>query len=54
MAGDEIPAELRGWWRITESQVWDADALDLLGPALISFGTGRGDRLRMLGDPRLR
>lgn len=42
----DIPEEIRGWWRITETSQWVDDGLDILGPALISF-TGYGDRLRM-------
>jgi hypothetical protein len=46
MARDELPADLYGWWRITETSQWVNDGLDDLGPALISI-TGHGDRLRM-------
>ncbi len=46
MASDELPDDLRGWWRITETSQWVNDGLDILGPALISI-TGDGDRLRM-------
>jgi len=42
----EIPAEYRGWWRITETSQWVDDGLDILGPALLSI-TGHADRLRM-------
>lgn len=42
-----IPSEYRGWWRITETSTWVDDGLDALGTALLSIGTGRGDRLRM-------
>ena len=41
-----IPAEYRGWWRITEGSRWTAKELDRPGPALISL-TGYGDRLRI-------
>ena len=43
----EIPDGYFGWWRIIETSQWDDAALDLIGPALISF-TGDDDRLRML------
>jgi len=43
-----IPSEYVGWWRITETSGWSQEALDVLGPAMISFGTGKGDRLRMI------
>lgn len=46
MAIDEVPEDLYGWWRITETSQWVNDGLDILGPALISI-TGHGDRLRM-------
>jgi hypothetical protein len=44
---EEIPAGLRGWWRIVDTGTWSNDHLDLLGPALLSL-TGYDDRLRML------
>lgn len=47
MADDAIPSEYRGWWRIVETSQWVDDGLDDLGTALLSIGTGRGDRLRM-------
>ncbi len=46
MATDELHAEIRGWWRITETSQWVNDGLDDLGPAMISI-TGNADRLRM-------
>ncbi len=42
-----IPPEYAGWWRIVQTSVWPAKSLDLLGPALLSFGPG-GGRLRFL------
>jgi len=36
-----------GWWRIVDSDMWDREALELLGPALLSLGT-EDDRLRMI------
>lgn len=48
MIPSAIPPEYIGWWHLTESQVWDTKALDLLGPALLSIGSSYGDRLRML------
>ena len=36
-----------GWWRIVDSEVWGREALELLGPALLSLG-GEDDRLRMI------
>jgi hypothetical protein len=46
MREGEIPAELRGWWRIVETGTWVDDGLDDLGTALLSL-TGHEDRLRM-------
>lgn len=43
----EIPAEIAGWWRVVETSQWTSDGLDILGSALLSLGTGGGDRLRM-------
>jgi hypothetical protein len=43
---DDIPPDVRGWWRIVETDRWVSDRLDLLGPALLSL-TGYADRLRM-------
>lgn len=42
----ELPREIAGWWRITETSQWMNDDLDILGPALLSL-TGAEDRLRM-------
>jgi hypothetical protein len=47
MPSESIPPEYAGWWRITETGTWVNNSLDSLGTALISFGTGHGDRLRM-------
>lgn len=46
MTEKELPPELKGWWRITDTSQWVNDGLDDLGPALISV-TGYADRLRM-------
>jgi hypothetical protein len=43
---EELPREIAGWWRITETSQWMDDDLDILGPALLSL-TGDEDRLRM-------
>jgi hypothetical protein len=48
MPSGSIPPEYAGWWRIVQTSVWSAEYLDTLGPAVLSFGTGRGDRLRLL------
>jgi hypothetical protein len=33
---ERIPADVMGWWKITDTRTWGADDLDILGPALIS------------------
>ena len=43
---DDIPADYRGWWRITETSQWSSRFLDSLGPALLSLN-GHDDRLRI-------
>ena len=43
---EELPREIAGWWRITETSQWMNDDLDILGPALLSL-TEDEDRLRM-------
>jgi hypothetical protein len=43
---DEIPAEIRGWWRILETSQWGNKKLDILGPALratATSGEGAGE-----------
>ena len=42
----QITPEYRGWWRITETSIWDNKYLHRCGKALISF-TGEDDRLRI-------
>ena len=37
---------IRGRWHITEMELWDQDAIDLLGPAFIEIGPGNDE-----GDP---
>jgi hypothetical protein len=38
---------IAGKWRITEMEVWDRDAIDLVGPAFIEF-TGQGGQFRFI------
>jgi len=42
----EIPELYFGWWRITKTDTWDDESLNILGPAMLSL-TGYDDRLRM-------
>jgi hypothetical protein len=39
---------LAGRWRIVEMDLWDQDAIDLVGLAFIEFGTGGRGRLRFV------
>lgn len=43
---DQIPDQYYGWWRITETETWVNDGIDILGTAMLSL-TGDDDRLRM-------
>jgi hypothetical protein len=36
--------KLVGYWRIVEMELWDAEAIDLVGPAFIEFGSDSGGR----------
>jgi hypothetical protein len=35
-------------WRIAEMDLWDQDALELVGPAFIEFGKGRSGQFRFV------
>ena len=39
---------IAGRWRITEMDVWDQDAFDLLGPAFFSFDGKRSGSFRFI------
>ncbi len=39
---------LAGKWRITQMDLWDREAIDLVGPAFIEFGDGRSGRFRFI------
>lgn len=41
------PIAFRGSWRIVDADLWDADALDLVGPAHLTFDD-RGGSLAMV------
>lgn len=45
MQGDE---SIRGRWRISESEMWDQDALDLVGEAHITFGAGNMGEMELI------
>lgn len=39
---------LAGRWRIVEMDLWDREAIDLIGPAFIEFGKDRTGRFRFI------
>lgn len=39
---NRLPPSLAGRWRIVEMEVWDVDAIDLMGPGYIEFGKHHG------------
>jgi hypothetical protein len=39
---NRVPAALVGRWRIEEMEVWDKDAIDLMGPGYIEFAKHGG------------
>lgn len=42
------PMGFVGRWRIVEMELWDADAIDLVGPAFIEFGPDLRGRFRFI------
>ena len=40
--------QLAGRWRIVAMELWDADAIDLVGPGFIEFALGRSGRLAFI------
>jgi hypothetical protein len=44
----KTPSACLGTWRIVETDLWDADALDLVGPAHITFEDDDGGSLAMV------
>ena len=42
------PMGFVGRWRIVEMELWDADAIDLAGPAFIEFGPDLRGRFRFI------
>lgn len=40
--------KIKGRWRIIEMEVWDADAIDLLGPAFFEVGPDREGSFRFI------
>jgi hypothetical protein len=42
------PMDFLGRWRIVEMDLWDADAVDLLGPAFIEFGSDLRGRFQFI------
>lgn len=49
----KVPETIHGRWRITWMGAWDADAIDLLGPAFIEFdekGDGEFTLIAVVGS----
>lgn len=43
-----IPKRLTGRWRISEMDLWDRDAIDLVGPAFIEFSANGKGQIRFI------
>lgn len=39
---------IAGTWRLSEMELWDQEAMDLIGPAFIEFGQGGTGRFRFI------
>lgn len=39
---------LFGRWRITDMDLWDQEAIDLVGPAFIQFSGGQSGQFRFI------
>lgn len=48
MGTSNTPRTLVGAWRITEMELWDEEAVDLMGPARIEFGRDQSGRFRFI------
>ena len=48
MGTSNTPRTLLGAWRITEMELWDEEAVDLMGPAFIEFGRNQSGRFRFI------
>ena len=48
MGTSNTPRTLLGAWRITEMELWDEEAVDSMGPALIEFGRDQTGRFRFI------
>ena len=48
MGTSKTPRTVLGTWRITEMELWDADAVDLMGPAHIEFGRDQDGRFQFI------
>ncbi|MFQ5923677.1 MAG: hypothetical protein ACE5M4_12620 [Anaerolineales bacterium] len=43
-----LQKQFLGTWRLVETEMWDSDALDLLGPAHITFGTNQLGEIQLI------
>jgi hypothetical protein len=48
MGTSNTPCTVLGAWRIVEMELWDGEAVDLMGPALIEFGRDQTGRFRFI------
>jgi hypothetical protein len=48
MGTSKTPRTVLGTWRITEMELWDGDAVDLMGPAHIEFGQDQNGRFQFI------
>ncbi len=46
----KAPKKLAGKWRITETEMWDAEELDLVGPAHLTIAADGFGSFQMVGD----
>jgi hypothetical protein len=48
MRTSNTPGSILGGWRIIEMELWDGEAVDLMGAALIEFGQDQTGRFRFV------
>lgn len=48
MGTSNTPGTILGGWRIIEMELWDGEAVDLMGAALIEFGQDQTGRFRFV------
>ena len=48
MGTANTPSDVEGTWRIVEMELWDEEAVDLMGPALLEFGRDDTGQFRFI------